>query len=98
MNNEQNLPTSPYISDLALVSFEIKKKKKAYACIWRLFAALHWCEKQCHEWFNWSWSRPSSSCGSRMLPVVWWSLICGRGTAFSEVVDTDTIQQLLIAL
>lgn len=33
MNNEQNLPTSPYISDLALVSFEIKKKKKAYACI-----------------------------------------------------------------
>lgn len=28
MNNEQNLPTSPYISDLALVSFEIKKKKK----------------------------------------------------------------------
>lgn len=27
MNNEQNLSTSPYISDLALVSFEIKQKK-----------------------------------------------------------------------
>lgn len=27
MNNEQKLPTQPYISDLTLVSFEILKKK-----------------------------------------------------------------------